>query len=61
MDSNQSFELEITSAYVKKPSALATDNGAVDDEVKTCTDICNIVLQAMAGDAMPTSVGSEHG
>jgi len=46
---------------VKKPYAIVADNGAVDDEVKTCTDVSNRVMQAVAGDAMPTPVGSEHG
>jgi hypothetical protein len=33
---SRSFELETTSAYVKKRPATVVDNGAVDDEVKTC-------------------------
>jgi hypothetical protein len=36
LDPHESFDLEITSAYRKKPTATTADNGAVDEDVKTC-------------------------
>jgi hypothetical protein len=41
LKSSQSFDLEITSAYMKKRPQANADNGAVDEEIKTCLGVCN--------------------
>ena len=50
----QSFDLEITSAYLKKPPIPTADNGAVDEDAKTCTGGCNNLPAGRGWTAMPT-------